>query len=113
MAENQEDRSREDLTEEASQYRIEEYRRRGIVSQSRELTGLAALLAAAVMTYVMAPKMGGQLAEFMREVFRTDLSSRLDLSSTKILGQTLIKALHTVVSVALPVCIAGFLIGVV
>ena len=52
-----------------------------MVSQSREITGLVALLAAGVATYVLSPKMGAALAEFMREVFRTDLSSRMDLGS--------------------------------
>ena len=45
MAENQEGRSNEDLTEEASPYRLEEYRRKGMVAQSREVTALLALLA--------------------------------------------------------------------
>jgi uncharacterized phiE125 gp8 family phage protein len=47
MAENQEDRSTEDLLDEASQARIDEMREKGQVSQSRELVGLLSLLAAA------------------------------------------------------------------
>lgn len=81
MAENREDKSREDLTEEASPYRLEEYRRRGMVAQSKEVSGLLALLAAAVTLYVVSPSLSTQMMEFMREVFRTDLSSRVDLGS--------------------------------
>lgn len=112
MAENQEDRSSEDLTEEASPYRLEEYRRKGMVAQSKEVTGLLALMAAAVMTYMMAPKMGAQMLEFMREVFRTDLSSRIDLGGEHVLQETWSKALKIMMVVALPICGAGFLLGI-
>ena len=44
MAEQNEDRSTDDLSEEISQYRLEEYRRQGNVSQSRELTSIAMLI---------------------------------------------------------------------
>jgi flagellar biosynthesis protein FlhB len=111
VAENQEDRSRDDLTEEASPYRLEEFRRRGIVAQSREISGLAALLAAGTMAYTVAPRMGQEMAEFMREVFRTDLSSRLDLGSTHVLAGHLIRALKVMGIAALPVCVIGFVLG--
>lgn len=113
MAENQEDRSREDLTEEASPYRIEEYRRKGIVAQSREVTGMAALLAAGVATYVLSPQLGQQTAEFMKEVFRTDLSSRVDLASGSHLRQYLMRALEIAASASLPICAAGFVFGAI
>lgn len=113
MAEGQEDRSADDLTEEASPYRLEENRRKGIVAQSREVTGLAALLGAGVTAYAMSPTMGAQMAEFMREVFRTDLSARLDLGSTVILSGVLLKALKIMAAVILPVCVVGFIIGVI
>ena len=46
MAEGQdEDRQRDDLSEEASPHKVEEYRRKGKVAQSRELSGLIGLLA--------------------------------------------------------------------
>ncbi len=66
MAAN-EDRSGEDLSEEASPHRLEEFRGRGQVAQSRELAGLMALMAAAATTYALSPKMGSQIADFMRE----------------------------------------------
>lgn len=112
MAE-QEDRSREDLTEEASPYRLEEFRQKGQVAQSREISGLVALLAAAVTAYALSPKMGTQMAEFMREVFRTDLSARVDLGSTAVGRGLFEKAIKLTMNLGLPVAIAGFVGGVV
>ncbi|MGK5081704.1 flagellar biosynthesis protein FlhB [Bdellovibrionota bacterium FG-1] len=114
MAEDQkEDRSRDDLSEDASPYRLEEMRRKGQVSQSRELTGLIALMAAAAVTYVMSPKMGADLAEFMRETFRTDLSARLDLGGAHVLGGVFSKALRLTAILAFPICLAGFIFGII
>ncbi|MEK6579901.1 MAG: EscU/YscU/HrcU family type III secretion system export apparatus switch protein, partial [Bdellovibrionota bacterium] len=92
MAENQQDRSQDDLTEEASPHRVEEFRQKGMVSQSREISALTALLAAGVATYALSPTMGTQLSEFMREVFRADLASRLNLSGEGVARTYLIKA---------------------
>lgn len=111
MAENQQERSQEDLTEEASPYRVEEFRRKGMVAQSRDVSSLAALIAAAVTCYVMAPSMANQMGEFMKEVFRTDLSARLDLGSLDPARLTLIKAMKLMITVASPVVVAGFLLG--
>lgn len=113
MAENQEDRSTEDLSEEISQYRLEEYRSKGMVSQSREVTAILALLAAGVTTYVMSPKMGTQLAEFMKEVFQAATDSRTDLQRGNSLHQILTKSLRILIAAALPVCIAGFFMGII
>jgi flagellar biosynthetic protein FlhB len=113
MAEQQnEDRSREDLTEEASPYRLEEMRRRGQVAQSREVTGLLALFAAAVTAYALTPRMGAEVAGFMRETFRTDLSARIDLGGTHVMAGIFFKALRVMAVVGLPICIAGFIFGV-
>jgi len=111
VAENQEDRSNEDLSDEISQYRLEEYRRKGHVAQSREISGLAALLAAGMMTYALGPRMQITLMEFMQEVFRTDLMARLDLAGTHILRNLLEKGLMIVVLMGLPVAAAGFALG--
>lgn len=112
MAENQEDRSREDLTEEASPYRIEEFRRRGMVAQSRELTGIVTVLAAGAALYVASPRLGEQLLDFMREMFRGDLSPRQELFGTTVLGAYFGKALKLMALIALPACAAGFVIAV-
>ncbi len=110
MADNS-DRSSEDLTEEASAHRLEEFRQKGQVAQSRELTSLVALLAAGATIYMVAPDMGAQISEFMRDVFRTDLSSRLDLGSTHVQNATFMKALKILAAIALPVCGVGFLLS--
>lgn len=112
MAENNEDRSSEDLTDEISSYRLEEYRNKGMVSQSREVTGILALLAAGVTTYMMSPRIGQEMAEFMREVFRVSFASRIDFGQGDHLSQILIKCLRILAALALPICIAGFLTGV-
>jgi flagellar biosynthesis protein FlhB len=111
VAENREDRSREDLTEEASPYRIEEYRRRGQVSQSREVTALLAMIAAGGTLYLTSPQMGQQMSEFMREVFRTDLSSRANLGDASVLATYFTKALRVMILATLPVAVAGFVLG--
>lgn len=114
MAEGQnEDRSRDDLTEEASPHRLEEMRNKGQVAQSREVTGLIALIAAAVTTYTLSPRMGEEMASFMREVFRTDLSARLDLGGTHVASGIFFKALRVMAVIGLPICIAGFVFGII
>jgi flagellar biosynthetic protein FlhB len=112
VAEQKEDRSKEDLTEDASPYRLEEMRRKGQVAQSREVTGLLALLAAAVTAYALSPQMGADMIELMRETFRTDLSARLDLGGTHVVQNLFYKALKVMAAATLPICIAGFLFGV-
>ncbi|MEO5971722.1 MAG: EscU/YscU/HrcU family type III secretion system export apparatus switch protein [Bdellovibrionia bacterium] len=112
MADDKENQSREDLTEEASPHRLEEYRSKGIVSQSKEVTGLLVLLSVGVAMYVMAPRFGSDLAEFMRQVFRTDLSAKADLGSPQIVGQYLMKSLRMMIFVGFPICGVGFVLGV-
>ncbi|MGK5089270.1 EscU/YscU/HrcU family type III secretion system export apparatus switch protein [Bdellovibrionota bacterium FG-2] len=112
MAENDKDRSSEDLSEEVSQFRLEDYRKRGMVSQSKEITGLLALLAVGVVTYVYTPSIGLQIGEFMREVFRVDLSSRLELGSGDVLHGFMMKTLHLGIFLGLPITLAGFFFGI-
>src|SRR5271167_4758129 len=103
MAEQDQDRAREDLTEEASPYRVEEFRRRGQVAQSREITSLAALLAAAVVAYALSPKIGGDISEYMRQTFRTDITAHADLGGNDLLRQQLVKALRLIAAIGLPI----------
>ena len=49
----------------------------------------------------------------MREVFRTDLSSRLDLGSTTIAHGYFMRALGLIATIGLPICLVGFVIAVV
>jgi flagellar biosynthetic protein FlhB len=106
-----EDRSSEDLTEEASSYRLEEFRRKGQVAQSRELSGLLALLGAGAAVYAMAPGMGASFAELMREVFSAGFSSRTDLAGSNLAAQVLVKSLKVGLAVGLPIGLIGFVLG--
>lgn len=72
---------------------------------------MAAMLGVAVTTYVMSPSIGTQFAEFMREVFRADLTAHLNLGDSKVLGETLAKAVKLAIAIALPVTLAGFVMG--
>ncbi len=113
MAESQEDRSRDDLTEEASSYRIEEFRSKGMVAQSRELVSLAVVVSACVAAYLLSPRFAISMSDFMREVFRTDLSSRVDLGAPHIMRGYLNRALTLMMMMGLPICGAGFVFGVI
>lgn len=83
-----------------------------MVSQSRELSGLVALLAAGMAAYVTAPKMGESLAGYMREVFSADLSAHFDLGSPNVLRHALIRAMMVLGQIALPIGLAGFFLGI-
>lgn len=113
MAEEQEDRSTDDLSDEASPQRLEDYRKKGMVAQSREVSALVAIMGAAAATYVFAPQMVGQLAEFMREVFNADLAARMNFGSNSVVGTALLKALKVAIAIGLPICIAGFILGII
>ncbi len=112
MAENQ-DRSRDELTEEASPYRVEEFRRRGIVSQSREVTSLFVLGSTAMVLFMYAETMGAEISEFMQGVFKLDFSSKFDLAHGQIFHEILFKGLRVLLTTAFPVCVAGFVLGIV
>ena len=113
MAENQEGRSGEDLTEEASPQRLEDARKKGSVAQSRELSSVTVLMAVSVATFILAPKKAELLTEFMRETFTMNITSRVDFGTSHGPGIYLIKALKVLAAVGLPVCLIGFLSGVV
>lgn len=113
MAENkQEDRSTEDLMEEASQTKIDELREKGQVAQSREIVGIISLVAAASVLYMMGPTMGGELAEFMRDVLRVDEAVKMNFADNTVLRLTLFKALKLMAFIALPIAAAGFAFAV-
>src|SRR5690606_1671948 len=80
--------------------------------QSRELVGILALLAAAVTLYLMGPTITRDISAFMHEAFRVDEAAKLNLSSNSAVCIVLIKALKLMVMIGLPICAAGFLVGV-
>lgn len=113
MAENQEDRSGEDLSDEISQHRLEDYRSKGNVAQSRELTALLALFAVAITMYALSPNIATQLIEYMRDVFRADQMTKIDLGQNQILSDVFTKFLKIILIIGGPICLAGFVVGVV
>lgn len=112
MAENQDDQSREDLSDEASPYRIEEMRQKGQVAQSRELTGLIAVIMAFVAAYVVIPSGGTQFIEFMKEFMQVDQISRVDLSASGVLKGYFYRGVMAAAVIALPISLAGFFAGI-
>ncbi len=113
MAEEKEDRSTEDLTDEISQHRAEEFRKKGMVAQSKEITSLLVILSTAATLYLMGTQSAHVLAELMKDVFTWDFSSRPDLAKGEMLHQVWIKALRAMAAIGLPVCIAGFFFGAI
>jgi flagellar biosynthetic protein FlhB len=113
MAEQKEDRNREDLSDEPSQYKIDEFRRKGMVAQSRELSALLATAAVAVALIAFAPRFGAEMIEFMKEVFRADAASKMDFKDVSALKVTLVRSLILGSKVVLPVAGMGFLLGIV
>ena len=111
MAENGQDRDTEDLSEEISQQRLEDFRRKGQVSQSKELAALAAMAAASAVAYGMSPQFGGHMAEFMREIFHADIIAKTDLNQSGVLGNYMMKALKLASFIVLPIAAAGFVCG--
>lgn len=113
MAENQDDRQREDLSEEPSSYRLEEFRRQGRVAQSRELSGMVGLLACGAALMAFAPRMGSDLLEYMRDLFSADFSMKVDFANGPFLSYIMMKSLKALAWLTLPICIVGFLAGVI
>ena len=69
MAENNEDRNLEDLSEQASPYRLEEYRKKGQVAQSKELVALSVALASGMVLFAMAPSIAKEVTDHHRGIF--------------------------------------------
>lgn len=109
--EGQEENNREDLTDEASPYRLEEFRRQGRVAQSKELSSLIGLAAAGLAVYAMSAPIAAQLSDFMREIFHDDWASKLELSTHASLFPVLTKSGSMTVFLALPAALAAFFIG--
>jgi len=112
MAENNEDRNPEDLSEEASPYRLEEYRKKGQVAQSRELVALAMALAMGLAVFALAPSIAEQLVRFMKETFSNDLAMKPGDQMQAIAGAKFIQMLKVFAAVGLPVSVIGFVLGI-
>ena len=111
MAEQEEERSRDDLSEEASPFKLEEYRKKGQVAQSRELSGLLGLVATGMTLWLLVPYMKEDIATFMTEIFGYSFSSEFELSNKNILENTVLKAGKLAVFIAFPIGVIGFIVG--
>jgi flagellar biosynthetic protein FlhB len=112
MAEQKPDRDTDDLLDEPSQTRVDDMREKGQVAQSREVVGLLSLLASGATLYVFAPKMGADIAEYMKEMFRVDNAVKMNFSDKTVLNLSLMKCLKLIIMIGLPVSVAGFIFGV-
>ena len=87
-------------------------REKGQVAQSREVVGLLSLLAAAATLYMFAPKMGVDIAEYMRDTLRVDQAAKMNFTDKAAVNETLVKCLKLMILVGLPVSVAGFIFGI-
>lgn len=113
MPEAQEDRNAEDLSDEASPFREEKYRDEGKVAQSKELTGMVALLFSGVAIYFLASTMAGSVSEYMTEVFTLDVPMKTELSDVEFLRLKLSRFLKVMMLGIVPVAGVGFIATVV
>jgi flagellar biosynthetic protein FlhB len=112
MAENNEDRSPEDLSDEASPYRLEEFRKKGQVSQSKELVALGVAMACGLALFSMAPTIGNQISNFMKEIFTDALIIKPGADMQHIAGDKLMQFIKVFASVGLPISAIGFFLGI-
>ncbi len=112
MAENDEDRNPEDLSEDASPYRLEDFRRKGQVSQSKELVALFVAVASGMVLFSFAPMLAETLSKFMHETLELDLVVKPGANMQEVAGNKLIQMLKVMGAVGLPICLAGFFIGI-
>ena len=113
MAENKDDRNTEDLSDEASPYRLEEFRKKGQVSQSKELVAIGVALATGMALFALAPRMGEELMNFMKDTFSSAIAVKPGDKIEALAGARLIQMLKVLAAVGLPVVLAGFLLGII
>ena len=112
MAENNEDRNPDDLSEDASPYRLEEFRKKGQVSQSKELVALFVAISCGMALFSLAPMIADHLSEFMKETFTLDLLRKPGDNMQAIASEKLMKTLKVMATVGLPVTLIGFVLGI-
>lgn len=97
-------------TEEPSQYRLEEFRRKGQVASSKELTSLLVLTGCVVTLALSMVYIYETLAEFVEYIFRLDVHSSF---TPKALKTILTKGVVVSLKCAAPVLLVAFCVGVV
>ncbi len=110
MQEN-ENRSADDLTEDATPQRIEEYRQKGNVAQSREISGMLGLVAAGSLLTMMMPRWSMDIMDMMRDFFHPNVLARLDLATNHMLHDKMLKAGKVAVTIAGSVGVVAALVG--
>lgn len=113
MAENNEDRNPEDLSEEASPYRLEEFRKKGQVGQSRELVALFVAMTSGFAIFAMAPGFADEIIRFMKETFSQGLSVKAADDMQTMAGTRLMDMLGVLAKIGLPIALVGFVLGIV
>jgi len=108
VPEDLENRSKENLTEDASPYRIEKYRKKGIVAQSRELNSIIGLLSVGISLLILSHLKFFHFLQFMQEIFQTDFSLLKNLSSESVLKNALQQAFFLSIRIILIVFSFGF-----
>jgi flagellar biosynthetic protein FlhB len=112
MAENNEDRNPDDLSEEASPYRLEENRKKGQVGQSKEIVALAVAVATGLTVFAMAPAISEELLRFMKETFSNDLITKPGDNMQALAGEKLMQMLKVFATIGLPISLVGFALGI-
>ena len=112
MAENNEDRSPEDLSDEPSAHRLEDFRKKGQVAQSKELVALFVAIACGLTLFSMAPSIGKQIIAFMVEVFGQDLVIKPGSNMEALVGSRLLQVVKVFSMIGLPIAAVGFFLGI-
>ena len=112
MAENDEDRDTDDLSDEASPYRLEEFRKKGQVAQSKELVALLVAAASGVALFAMAPGFAEEIIKFMKDTFSSGLVSKPGDDMEKLTGERLMDMLVVVAKIGMPISLVGMALGI-
>lgn len=111
MAEPQQDRDPDSLSEEISQYRLQEFRRQGRVFQSREITSVMILLFTVTALWSMGPELGKSATQFLREMLEVQHFARGDLDEVASSQGVLAKSVTALFRMAGPLLAIGFVVG--
>lgn len=112
MAEDGKDRDSDDLSEEASQYRLEEFRTQGKVAQSREVIGFVLFVGISVVLLFVAENSLSSIYVFMKQTFNIAISYPKMFERPENLGQGVWESVALGLKIILPVSGVGFALGI-
>lgn len=108
MAENNQNDSDQEKTEDPSQHRLDQARKEGNVAQSKDVTSLFVLIACISTTYLMGPS----LLDSVFSIFRFFWSqSATFLVTEHNLREIFTKFIFSIAKIVLPIAAAGFFAG--